>query len=206
MHQPNPAPRATLRRFLLAALVCAAPGGMAAADETSGESVRIEREGPASEEGPRWRYTPIQISIFAGAEIFPEDWAVTGLSFNVIHGSQKRVSGINLGIFNNVTDRMTGLQVGLVNVADLDANGIQAGMINRVGRHLRGAQIGVANRALEQVRGTQIGVMNDAGVVHGLQVGAVNLAEALRGVQIGVANVNRAGKPLTFLPLVNVGW
>lgn len=196
-------PRKTLRHFLLAALICTGTGSVAGADEMSGETVRIEQ---TPEEARGWHYTPLQISIFAGAEIFPEDWTVTGLSFNVLHGSQKRVSGIDFGIFNNVTTRMSGLQLGFINIADLDAYGMQAGLINRVGRHLHGAQIGIANRALDKVRGAQIGVMNDAGVVHGLQVGAVNLAESLRGVQIGVANVNRSGKPLTFLPLINLGW
>ena len=192
--------------ILLAAAVILTNTGIALADDPGGEVVRIDQEDAETSEKRGWHHTPLQISLFSGAQIFPRDWTVVGISFNVIHGEQSTVYGLDLGIFNTVTNRLSGFQTGMVNITEGDVHGIQAGGLNRVGRHLRGAQIGIANRVLETAYGAQFGVYNDTGPIHGVQVGVVNFAESLRGVQIGVSNFNRPGNPLTFLPLVNVGW
>jgi len=194
------------RCLLLAVAACLTHAGVAGADDPGSETVRIDPEGAAPAEERGWHYTPLQISLFPVAEIFPADWTVTGLSFNVIYGEQSEVFGFDVGIFNNVTTRLTGLQAGLVNVVDGEARGFQFGLINRVDKRLNGAQIGIGNNVAEIAYGAQLGIVNQAGSVTGVQLGAVNFTDTLRGVQIGVLNVNRAGKPLPFLPLMNIGW
>jgi len=193
--------------LLLAAAVCLTHAGVAGADDPGGETVRIEREGAAAPTEERgWHYTPLQISLIPVAQIFPSDWTVTGLSFNILYGEQSEVIGIDFGLFNNVTTRLRGLQAGLVNIIDGQAQGLQLGMINRVEQRFNGAQIGIANNVAGPLNGAQLGTLNQAGAVHGAQVGIVNFADTLRGVQIGISNLNRSGEPLLFLPLVNAGW
>ncbi|HJO22663.1 MAG: hypothetical protein QF890_10190 [Myxococcota bacterium] len=192
--------------LLLVTAVCLTHAGVAGADDSGGEVVRIERTDAAPAEKRGWHHTPLQISLIPSAQIFPTDWTVTGVSFNMIYGEQKKVVGFDVGLFNNVTSELTGLQSGLVSIVEGNARGLQAGPFNRVGGSLHGLQIGIANRVIETLHGAQFGVANDAGSVTGAQVGVVNFANSLRGVQIGVANLNRAGTPFPFLPLVNVGW
>ncbi len=197
----------SFRCLLLAVAACFAHAAVASADDLGGESVRIQREGAAPTKPWSRYYTPLQVSLFPVAQVFPSDWNVTGVSFNILYGEQRRLMGVGFGLFNTVTSELWGVQAGVANIVEGKATGLQFGMANMVGNDLDGLQVGFFNRVAKTANGIQMGIVNDAGSIRGAQLGAVNFAETLRGVQIGLSNLNRAGPPLLrFIPLVNVGW
>lgn len=177
-------------------------------------------------------FTPIQLSLFYPAQIFPKETKVQGLRINLIYGVNDEMTGIDLGVVNKTTGTTQGLQLGLfplggvnvteelegfqfagfwggANLASGDVSGIQISGIlvgfNKA-KDLNGIQIAAAllgaNTAVNS-KGMQIATLyNQAEQLHGLQVGIVNVCEQLQGVQIGLANIVKGSNP-TFLPLVN---
>lgn len=176
--------------------------------------------------------TPIQLSLFHPAQIFPKETKVQGLRINLIYGVNDEMTGIDLGVVNKTTGPTQGLQLGLfpvggvnitdamdgvqfagfwggANIAHGDVSGIQLSGIlvgfNKAG-DLHGIQIAAALLGVNTAKnsnGIQISTLfNQAEGLNGLQIGIVNVCEQLKGLQIGVANIVKGSNP-TFLPIIN---
>ena len=149
-------------------------------------------------------FTPLQLSIAPGAEVFAQDTPVWGMSINAVYGIQQDVKGLDLGLFNEV-GQLTGMEFGFVNIARAGATGLQWGAGNAVDGRFTGLQVAAMNQIEGDLRGSQLGIGNTAGEGFGLQVGLVNHAKSLRGVQLGLINLNESGF-LPFFPFINIGF
>jgi hypothetical protein len=140
-------------------------------------------------------FTPLQLSITPGAEVFARDTPVYGLSMNALYGIQQEVS-----------KDLVGVEVGFLNVAREGATGIQGGLGNSAGGSFKGLQAAVAMNQMEgDLMGAQLGVANTVEEGFGLQVGLANHAKSLKGVQLGLINLNESGF-LPFFPGINIGF
>jgi hypothetical protein len=140
---------------------------------------------PASAQQER----PIQLSLIAPVQIFPETDAIKGFRFNLIYGRNAAMHGFDLGLVNHVTGPVTGVQWGFVNVTNAFV-GWQDAIVN------------VNEGAFE---GLQAGGVNTTGSMNGLQFGFVNYAERANGcVQIGLVNIIKEGG--TFPVMIIANW
>ncbi len=132
---------------------------------------------------------PIQISLVAPVQIFPERYSITGLRLNLIYGRNVSVTGLDVGLVNHTTTgKFKGLQYGLVGLADSDCAGWQDNVVN------------ITNGKFE---GFQYGFVNYAGNMNGFQLGFVNYAQTAKGLQIGLINIIRQGGLFPVFPIIN---
>jgi len=132
---------------------------------------------------------PVQVSLFNPVQIFPEDYRIGGVRFNLIYGKNALVSGIDFGMVNHTTTGLTkGWQFGLVGLAEQDFMGFQNNWVNVVRRNFEGFQCGVVNYAH---------------YANGLQLGLVNYAASMKGVQVGLVNIIGQGGQFPIFPFVN---
>ena len=69
---------------------------------------------------------PIQITIIAPIQIFPEDNPIAGIRLNLIYGRNVSVTGLDAGLVNHTTTGMfKGVQFGFVGLADSEFIGWQ---------------------------------------------------------------------------------
>ena len=201
-------------RALIALAVLVVGAGVAAADEMPGEPVRVPEEPsrrvpaepPREEPGLLVPWTPLQLSAFAPAQVFADGIPVNGLRLNLIYGEQKIVRGVDVGAFNKVTSQLRGIQLGLLNDVSGSLRGAQLGLVNWTNGSFAGFQVGVVNEVDGDGLGVQLGFANVSEKLTGLQLGFYNRAQLLKGVQIGFINMNVTGQPLSFFPVVNIGW
>jgi hypothetical protein len=220
---------------LLAAALGVLTAAGAAADDVGGGTVRIEPQAEAEQE-PSRETVGFQASLWPPVQIFDSAKTVRGVRLSFPYGRQARVSGLDFGLASHVTTAFQGVQLGLGAGSDGTASGLQLGFLTAARRGLTGVQLGFLNladdgpvRGLQlgfantaegltgaqlglvsmnsgDATGAQLGLINTSGAHTGLQVGLVNTADGLRGLQLGLINLNRSGKPLLFLPVLNVGW
>jgi hypothetical protein len=132
---------------------------------------------------------PIQIALFAPIQIFSEEYAITGVRWNILYGKNSSVTGLDFGLINRTTEKKSvGVQFGIMGFADRGWTGLQSNFVNVTRNEFKGVQFGFLNYA-EDANGLMIGVINYARRLYGLQIGLFNLIE-----QGGVAPV---------LPIVN---
>ena len=132
---------------------------------------------------------PIQITLFAPIQIFSEDYAITGVRWNILYGKNSSVTGLDFGLINRTTEKKSvGVQFGILGVSDRGWTGLQSNTVNVTHNEFKGVQFGLLNY-VEDANGVMIGVINYARRLYGLQIGLFNLIE-----QGGVAPV---------LPIVN---
>ncbi len=132
--------------------------------------------------------TGLQLAICNPAQIFPENYDVSGFRFNLIYGLNSNLRGFDLGLVNDVTGVVEGLQLGIANRAD----------------DLSGLQFGVYNSANSSAAGCcQIGLVNMGKDVNGVQIGLFNMCDTISGVQIGLLNFITQSDFVIFCPLVN---
>ncbi|MEW6412832.1 MAG: hypothetical protein AB1483_10215 [Candidatus Zixiibacteriota bacterium] len=132
---------------------------------------------------------PIQLALFNPVQIFPEDYSIGGVRFNLIYGKNAWVSGVDFGLVNHTTSGLTkGWQFGLVGVVEEDFLGFQDNFINITRRNFEGFQWGFVNYAYK---------------CNGLQLGLVNYAVTMKGLQIGLVNIIKQGGQFPVFPIVN---
>jgi hypothetical protein len=132
---------------------------------------------------------PIQLSLVAPVQIFPEEDDIAGVRFNLIYGRNVSVTGVDLGFINHCMGGVSkGFQYGLVGLVESDFVGWQNNAVNIT----RG-----------DFEGLQWGFMNYAGYANGLQLGFVNYAERMKGLQIGLVNIIKKGGQFPVFPIVN---
>lgn len=133
--------------------------------------------------------SPIQLALFTPIQIFPENYAIKGIRFNLLYGRNTTVTGLDLGLINHTTTGTTkGVQWGLVGLADGDFIGWQDNFVN------------VVNNDFE---GFQWGFVNYANHANGFQLGFVNYAVTLHGLQIGLVNIIKQGGQFPVFPIIN---
>lgn len=132
---------------------------------------------------------PIQLSLLAPVQLFPESTPITGLRLNLLYGRNTSVTGIDLGLVNHTTTgKFVGVQWGLVGIVDTDFLGWQNNWVN------------VTKRDFE---GFQWGLVNVVGNGNGFMLGFVNYAKTMKGLQIGLVNVIKQGGQFPVFPIVN---
>jgi len=132
---------------------------------------------------------PVQLSLFTPVQIFPEDYSITGVRFNLIYGRNVSVTGIDFGLINHTTSgTFTGIQWGLVGLSDSKFVGWQNNFANIVQGDFEGFQWGAVNFARN---------------ASGFQLGIVNYAQTLYGLQIGVVNIIKQDGAFPVFPIVN---
>lgn len=132
---------------------------------------------------------PVQLSLFAPLQIFPEGDDITFFRLNLIYGRNASVTGLDLGLVNHTTGSGSiGIQWGFVSFNKADFVGWQYNAVNVTEGDFKGFQWGVVNYARS---------------ARGLQLGLVNYAESMYGLQIGLANIIRQGGVLPVMPIVN---
>jgi hypothetical protein len=132
---------------------------------------------------------PVQLSLLAPIQIFPEEAAIKGFRLNLLYGRNVSVKGIDLGLINHTTTGVTkGWQLGLVGVVDADFEGFQENYVNITKGHFKGFQWGFYNQARD---------------MHGFQLGLINYAQTGYGLQIGLINIIKQKKGHPVLPIVN---
>jgi hypothetical protein len=177
--------------------------------------------------------SPVGVGVFAPVQFPSEEVAVTGVRFNLLWGSHRRVYGADVSLlagrttstfggvlqvagllnYNQATATVIGLQfAGAANINGTTAKiyGVQAAAYNsNVGES---QLVGLNLAALANVSphmtilGVQAaGLYNSARTVNGLQIGLVNVADRLRGLQIGLVNIHRQGL-FKICPLINFGF
>jgi hypothetical protein len=190
---------------LLALALLAAPFGSAVrADEVRDQADPVEVAPLIQPDTPDRELPgplPLQLSWAPGAQIFPSNTVIWGLSLNMPFGSQDRVRGASLGPFNEVK-RLTGASLGLVNVSREKSTALQVGFGNTCEGKITGAQLGSANTVEGDMKGLQLGAANSNGGGAGVQIGILNHSRGMKGLQLGLLNFNEKGV-LKFLPLVN---
>lgn len=149
--------------------------------------------------------TPIQISLWPGAQLFTQDSPVRGIALNPLGGAQEDVAGLDVGFFNAVDKELTGVGAGVANLGRGRVRGFQAGLGNTADKSLAGVQVGMANQADGEARGAQLGMLNSAGKCSGVQIGVVNIVDSTRCAQIGLFNLNPKGF-LPFFPIFLMGF
>lgn len=133
--------------------------------------------------------SPIQLALVTPIQIFPEDYSITGIRFNLLYGRNVAVTGVDFGLINHTTSGETvGVQWGAIGLADGDFVGWQDNIVNVVRNDFEGLQWGLINYA------------NHAS---GLQFGLVNYAITLQGLQIGLVNVIKQGGQFPVFPIIN---
>ncbi len=169
--------------------------------------------GGAQESGSK----PIQISLFAPAQLVDETYSIHGLRLNFIYGKNKDVYGLDIGLCQKNTGTVKGIQYGIVNLVDGDFSGYQDGWFNRVGQNFRGIQTAAVNlnygilygaqfaffNYTKEGKGFQFGLINNSEKFGGLQLGLINAATRLKGIQIGFLNFIWEGEGLPFFPIIN---
>jgi len=132
---------------------------------------------------------PIQLSLFAPVQLFPEDTHISGIRLSLIYGRNVSVTGLDWGLVNHTTTgKFTGVQFGCVGLADSDFLGWQDNAINIV----KG-----------DFEGFQWGFVNYANYAHGIQLGFVNYAAGMKGLQIGFVNIIKQGGAFPVFPIIN---
>jgi len=178
-------------------------------------------DGPALDAGGAQE--PVQLSLFAPVQLYPESTSIRGLRLTLFYGWNRDVTGFEFVVLGlNRTDgdflgvswawlgmswvggTMTGFQGSLINLAEQGMLGLQLGVANVTGGESVGLGLGAVN-ITQTMSGAQVGVVNVADDFEGLQFGLVNVARRLYGVQIGLANIIQEG-PLPFMVLVNASF
>ncbi|MFC1549896.1 LA_2272 family surface repeat-containing protein [Candidatus Neomarinimicrobiota bacterium] len=132
---------------------------------------------------------PVQIALFAPAQIHPEETEIAGFRWNIIYGKNTTVSGVDVGFVNHTTAGSSiGFQGGFIGINDANFTGWQDNTFNITKGNFEGLQAGLYNYA------------NNA---TGLQLGLINYARNLHGVQIGLVNIIEQGGAFPFLPIIN---
>ncbi len=73
---------------------------------------------------------PIQLALFAPAQLVPEGESVSGLRLNVIYGVNQDVQGLDLGLINHVRGTGFSWQWGGVGFVEGNFTGFQDNVIN----------------------------------------------------------------------------
>ncbi len=132
---------------------------------------------------------PIQLSLFAPIQIFPEDNSISGVRLSLIYGRNASVTGLDWGLVNHTTTGLSkGVQFGFVSLVDSDFVGWQDNTVNVVKGNFEGFQSGFVNYA---------------NYAHGFQLGFVNYAASMKGLQIGIVNIIGQGGAFPVFPIVN---
>lgn len=131
--------------------------------------------------------TGLQLSLFAPAQIFPENYDVSGFRLNLIYGKNSNLRGFDLGLANHITGQAEGFQLGLGNMAG-DMGGLQLGLYNAISTSEGVCQLGIVNMARD-IRGCQIGIFN--------------MCDTINGVQIGLLNFINQSDFVIFCPIIN---
>jgi hypothetical protein len=153
---------------------------------------------------PAAAQSPLQVAIFPGLQIVPEDQAVKGLRLS-IYGRNSAMTGLDYGIVQQTTGQFKGLQLGLVGLNEGATEGIQWNAVSITGGELVGMQLGLVNSAAGG-EGLQWGGFNHSGNFRGLQIAFINYAETLEGIQIGFINIIREGGFLPVFPFFNFSF
>jgi hypothetical protein len=132
--------------------------------------------------------TGLQLSLFPPAQIFPENYDVSGFRFSLLYGRNANLRGFDMGLVNELTGVCEGFQLGLGNVAD-DMSGLQVGCYNAANTSSGGF--------------CQIGIVNMGKDVRGVQIGVFNMCDTMSGVQIGLLNFINQSEFVIFCPIVN---
>lgn len=145
---------------------------------------------------------PIQISLIAPVQLYPEDTAIKGLRLNLIYGKNESVTGLDIGLIN-AAGSFKGLQYGAIGITESEFVGWQNHFVNISNGSVRGAQTGLVNTS-QETKGFQYGIVNHAGVMNGVQLGIVNYAgQMTRGLQVGFVNIISEGGRFPVFPVVN---
>jgi hypothetical protein len=153
---------------------------------------------------PAAAQSPIQIAIFPGLQLVPEDQAVKGLRLS-IYGRNSQMTGLDYGFVQQTTGKFTGLQLGLVGLNEGGTEGIQWNAVSINEGALSGMQLGLINTTTSG-EGLQWGGFNHSGNFRGLQIALINYAETLDGLQIGLINIIREGGFLPVFPFFNFSF
>jgi hypothetical protein len=146
---------------------------------------------------------PIQLSLVAPLQIFPEEDTIAGFRLNVIYGSNVAVSGFDLGVANHTTTgAFKGVQFGILGLADTEFIGWQNNWVNITMERFEGFQSGVVNYS-HGASGFLLAGVNVTSQMHGLQLAIVNYTERMHGIQVGLINIIKEGGAFPFFPIVN---
>ncbi|MBW2290477.1 MAG: hypothetical protein JRG90_22050 [Deltaproteobacteria bacterium] len=113
--------------------------------------------------GAKVSLTPVQLSLWPGAQVFTQDTPVRGMALNLLGGAQDDVAGLDVGLLNTVEKEFTGIGAGAVNLGHGHVRGIQVGLGNTADTSLAGMQAGIANQVDGEMKGAQLGMGNFAG-------------------------------------------
>ena len=155
--------------------------------------------------GSKVSMTPVQFSVWPGAQVFTQDSPVRGMALNLIGGVQDDVAGLDIGLFNTVDKEFTGIGAGVVNLGHGHVRGIQVGLGSTADISLEGIQAGLANQVNGEAKGAQLGMANFAGKCTGVQIGVVNTVDSTNCLQLGLFNLNPKGF-LPFFPIFLIGF
>jgi hypothetical protein len=155
--------------------------------------------------GMKTTMTPLQLSLWPGAQVFTQDTPVRGIALNLVGGDQDDVAGLDVGLLNTVEKEFTGIGAGVVNLGHGHVRGIQAGLGNTADLSLTGVQVSIANQVDGEAKGMQAGMLNTAGKCVGIQIGVVNMVDSTKCVQLGLFNLNPSGF-LPFFPIFLMGF
>lgn len=145
--------------------------------------------------------TPLQLSLFHPAQIFPAETSVRGLRLNLIYGKNSGVTGIDLGIANHITGNGWGIQWGIVGLVDGAYRGWQDNYVN-ISKDFVGFQSGLYNEA-DTAEGIQFGLVNHTESMSGFQLALFNYTRSMHGLQVGLLNIIKEKESLPMLPIVN---
>lgn len=155
--------------------------------------------------GTKVAMTPLQVSLWPGAQIFSQDSPVRGIALDLVGGVQDDVAGLDVGLLNTVDKELTGIGAGAINLGHGHVRGIQVGFGNTADTSLAGVQISIANQVDGAAKGAQLGVGNFAGKCVGVQIGVVNKVDSSKCLQLGLFNLNPSGF-LPFFPIFLMGF
>jgi hypothetical protein len=130
---------------------------------------------------------PVQLSLVAPVQIFPDTYTIKGFRLNLIYGRNAAMTGLDLGLANHVTGPTRGAQFGVVNLTE----------------SFVGWQDGLINLNAGEFEGLQWGGFNQSGRISGLQLGIVNYAETANGLQIGLINIIKKGGAFPVMVIAN---
>jgi len=144
---------------------------------------------------------PVQLALFAPAQIVPMDKSVSGFRLDLIYGKNVDVTGVDWGLVNHDTGTGFAWQAGAVNLVEKDFTGYQSGWVNLTRGGFTGLQWGLFNQS-RSMKGVALGWVNVTKQMRGVQIGLVNVTETMYGLQVGIGNVIQKNK-VQFLPIVN---
>jgi len=127
--------------------------------------------------GTKVSMTPVQLSLWPGAQVFSQDSPVRGMALNLVGGVQDDVAGLDVGLLNTVEKEFTGVGAGVVNLGHGHVRGLQVGLGNTADLSLEGVQASIANQVDGEMKGAQLGMGNFAGKCTGVQIGVVNMVD-----------------------------